>query len=95
MNKKQIKGVLSEHLVICDLLKKGFWVFSPHHRQCPVDLIAISAKGVIKLFDVKTKSIRRSGRQKNDYIRRTLSLFQKKLKVQLVYVDDKGKIVYA
>ena len=52
-------------------------------------------KGVIKLFDVKTKSIRKSGRQKNDYIRRTLSIFQKKLKVQLVYVDHKGKIVYA
>ena len=57
MNKKQIKGVLNEHLVICDLLKKG--------------------------------------KQKNDYIRRTLSVFQKKLKVQLVYVDNKGKIVYA
>ena len=84
MNKKQIKGVLNEHLVICDLLKKGFWVFSPHHRQCPVDLIAISEKGTIKLFDVKTKSIRKSGRQKNDYIRRTLSIFQKKLKVQFI-----------
>ena len=87
MNKKQIKGVLNEHLVICDLLRKGFWVFSPHHRQCPVDLIAISEKGTIKLFDVKTKSIRKSGRQKNDYIR-------------LIFcdvagsVDNEGKIIY-
>ncbi len=94
MNKKQIKGVLNEHLVICDLLKKGFWVFSPHHRQCPVDLIAISAKGTIKLFDVKTKSILKLDRQKNDYIRRTRSILQKKIKVQLVYVDNKGKIIY-
>ena len=80
MNKKQIKGVLNEHLVICDLLKKGFWVFSPHHRQCPVDLIAISEKGTIKLFDVKTKSIRQSGRQKKRLHKKNTVFVSKKIK---------------
>ena len=60
MNLKQIKGVVSEQLVITDLLKKGFYVFTPLHRQCPVDIVAISPKGKLHLFDVKTQSIRKS-----------------------------------
>ena len=54
MNLKQIKGVVSEQLVITDLLKKGFFVFTPIHRQCPVDIIAISPKGKMHL-EIKLK----------------------------------------
>ena len=93
MNLKQIKGVISEQLVITDLLKKGFFVFTPLHRQCPVDIIAVSPNGKLHLFDVKTQSIRKSGIHKGHFIRRFLSPLQKKLKVNLVYVTEE-EIIY-
>jgi len=93
MNLKQIKGVVSEQSVITDLLKKGFFVFTPLHRQCPVDIVAISKDGKLYLFDVKTQSVRKSGTQKGEYIRRVLSPLQKKLKVNLVYVKGE-QIIY-
>ena len=63
--------------------KKGFFVFTPLHRQCPVDIVAISPKGKLHLFDVKTQSVRKSGIHKGHFIRRILSPLQKKLKVIL------------
>lgn len=77
------KGILAELLAAHWLVSQGFWVFKPHGQHGPVDLIAISKNGKTYYFDVKAISRRVDG----SHINRTLSSFQKKVGLMVLYVD--------
>tara|TARA_E500000318_G_C3440589_1_gene164825 strand:- start:2 stop:421 length:420 start_codon:yes stop_codon:yes gene_type:complete len=76
-------GKQSELIAAAWLIGRGCYVYSPFIEQGPVDLIALTPKGEIHLFDVKTVSRRKDG----SVISRTLKQGQQKLGVRLLYVD--------
>ena len=59
----------------------------------PVDLIAINERGAVRLFDVKSVSYRskKAKFRPGTKINRMLTLEQKRLKVEFLFVDKEGK----
>ena len=90
---KAQKGTIGEYQAIVDLTKKGYHVAVATNPQCPFDLVAVSDDGEIRLIDVKTISYRKRFRNKNwnkkSYkIYRSPTKKQKKLKIELMMVDN-------
>lgn len=69
------------------LVKKGNLVFKTIHDTGCVDIVTLDEKGVVHLYDVKTVTIRRSGKLKGRKINRPLSALQRKLGVEILTVD--------
>ncbi len=82
-NQKNADGKRSELLASDWLFSQGCHVYMHVLEQGPVDIVALSPKGEILLFDVKTVSRRKDG----SVISRTLKQEQQKLGVRLLYVD--------
>ena len=82
-NKRNADGKRSELIAADWLFSQGCHVFMHVLEQGPIDLIALSPKGEILLFDVKTIARREDG----SMISRTLGAKQRKLGVRLLYVD--------
>lgn len=92
MNKKSAKGVAGELLVMIKYIKKGFYVSRSSDPLCPFDLVVVDKYGVCRLIDVKSISIRKTGKQKGTKINRHANATQKKMKVSIEYVDTKTVI---
>lgn len=90
IDRKAKQGLLAEHIATQWLIDQDFWVFRPLNQVGPIDLIAISPKGRVYLFDVKALAFRQGGYP----IHRIRSNFQKLAGVHLLYVDVKSKLVY-
>ena len=69
------------------LLKRGNLVFKTIHDTGCVDFVTIDKHGKVNLYDVKTKSIRTTGKRKGHYISRPRTNLQVKLDVNIMYVD--------
>lgn len=86
-------GTISEHEVICQLIKQGYAVAKAVSPQCLFDLVAVSPSGKIRLIDVKTSSYRKVKRtvDKSKYkkglyrINRSPTAKQKKLNIEIYY----------
>ena len=90
---KAQKGTVGEYQAIVDLTKQGYHVALACNPQCPFDLVAVGEDGEIRLIDVKTISYRKRFRNKNwnkkSYkIYRSPTKKQKKLKIELMMVDN-------
>ena len=89
LNKKHQKGVLNEQRAILYLIKKGFTVFQNLFGRGNVDIDAIKDNKV-KLYDVKSVSVRKTGKQKGITINRIPTKQQAELGVELLLVDEQG-----
>mgnify|MGYP003108951520 CR=1 FL=1 len=92
-SKKLKLGMWTEQLAKLYLLSKGYFVFHNLYGLGPVDLIAINEKGAVRLFDVKSESYRskKAKFRPGTKINRMLTLEQKRLKVEFLFVDKEGK----
>jgi len=83
----QTIGDINEHKAIIKFLKEGYWVFKNISVKGPIDMVLIHEKtGEVRKIDVKTTSYRLSWKP-GTRISRKLSDLQKKLGVELVYLD--------
>ena len=90
MSSKSIKGAISEHKVVIQLLEDGYHVAMAVDPQCPFDLIAVDEEGNCRKYDVKTISHRRNKptwTKKYSKINRVLTPKQKKLGIEIIEVD--------
>ena len=86
MNKKHQKGTSSELAAAKYLSDKGYYVFFRLSVTSPVDLVAVhSKKNEVLLVDVKTVSLRLSGKYKGTRKNRRTTPEQKKLGVKILY----------
>ena len=86
MNKKHQKGTSSELAAAKYLSDKGYYVFFRLSVTSPVDLVAIHPKKKeVLLIDVKSVSLRLSGKYKGTRINRRTTPEQKKLGVKILY----------
>jgi len=76
-------GKRSELIAAAWLMSQNCYVYTPFIEQGPIDLIALTPKGDLFLFDVKTVGRRKGG----SIISRQLKPDQLKLGVRLLYVD--------
>jgi len=84
------RGVRAELLAAEWLIEQGIWSFIPMSAQGPIDLVGVDKDGIVYLFDIKVQSRRKNGTK----ISRSLKPNQKKLGVQLLYVDLKAKEIF-
>jgi len=89
LDPKHQKGVLNEQRAILYLIKKGFTVFRNLFGRGIVDIVAIK-NNKVKLYDVKSVSVRKSGKQKGVTINRIPTKQQIELGVELLLVDEQG-----
>ena len=83
----QTIGDINEHKAIIKFLKEGYWVFKNVSVKGPIDMVLIHEEtGEVRKIDVKTTSYRLSWRP-GTRISRQLSKIQKKLGVELLYLD--------
>ena len=83
----QTIGDINEHKAIIKFLKEGYWVFKNVSVKGPIDMVLIHEEtGVVRKIDVKTTSYRLSWKP-GTRISRQLSKIQKKLGVELLYLD--------
>ena len=95
MNRKHQKGTSSELAAAKYLSDKGYYVFFRLSVTSPVDLVAVnSKKKEVLLIDVKTVSIRLTGKQKGKRINRKTSPEQKKLGVHILYYYGNNKFKF-
>lgn len=93
MNKKHQKGTSSELAAAKYLSDKGYYVFFRLSVTSPVDLVAVHPrKKEVLLIDVKTVSLRLTGRQKGKRINRKTTAEQKKLGVKILYYYGNNKL---
>ena len=83
------KGMWAEQLAVLHLLNQGYFVFKNLYGVGPADLIAINEKGKVNIYDVKSESYRRTWKP-GTRIPRALTLEQRKLKMQFIFVDEDG-----
>ena len=74
-------------MAIVHLMKMGNLVFKTLHDTGCVDFVTIDKHGKINLYDVKTKSVRKTGKRKVHHISRLRTPLQQKLGVNIIYVD--------
>lgn len=92
MNKKHQKGTSSELASAKYLSDKGYYVFFRLSVTSPIDLVAVHPKTKeVLLIDVKTVSLRLSGKHKGKRINRNATSEQKKLGVKILYYYGKNK----
>jgi Holliday junction resolvase-like predicted endonuclease len=88
---KTMKGQHSEFIAAAWLIKQNYLVYIKTQDNDPIDLIAVHRdNGEVQKFDVKSVSIRKTGRV-GDRINRVLNEHQKKIGVKLLYVYDDGR----
>jgi len=91
---KAQKGTIGEYQAIVDLTRQGYHVALACNPQCPFDLVAVSNDGNIRLIDVKSETYRKTYKKKT-WNKRSLKIYrcptkkQKKLKIELMMVDNK------
>ena len=91
---KAQKGTIGEYQAIVNLTKQGYHVALACNPQCPFDLVAVSNDGNIRLIDVKSETYRKTYKKKT-WNKRSLKIYrcptkkQKKLKIELMMVDNK------
>jgi len=90
VNRKHQKGFISHIQAIKFLSDQGYYVFDNLSSLGPCDLVGINEYGEILLVDVKSTSIRKSGKYKGYLITRTQTDLQKKLKIRILMVDEEG-----
>ena len=91
---KAQKGTIGEYQAIVDLTKQGYHVAVATNPQCPFDLVAVGEDGEIRLIDVKSNTYRRKSKKtykKSLKIYRCLTAKQKKLKIELMMVDNENQ----
>lgn len=91
---KAQKGIIGEYQAIVDLTKQGYHVALACNPQCPFDLVAVGEDGEIRLIDVKSNTYRRKSKKtykKSLKIYRCLTAKQKKLKIELMMVDNENQ----
>jgi len=95
LNKKHQKGSASEFGAMQYLTEKGYYIFMRGSVTSPIDIIAIDPlTAEIILIDVKTVSLRLTGRQKGQRINRKLNAEQKKLGVKILYHYGNNKFKF-
>ena len=83
----QTIGDINEHKAIIKFLKEGYWVFKNVSVKGPIDMVLIHEEtGEVRKIDVKPTSYRLSWKP-GPRISRQLSKIQKKLGVELLYLD--------
>ena len=88
---KVMKGQHSEFIAAAWLIKQNYLVYIKTQDNDPIDLIAVHRdNGKVLKFDVKSVSIRKTGRV-GDRINRVINDHQKKIGVRLLYVYDDGR----
>ena len=88
---KVMKGQHSEFIAAAWLIKQNYLVYIKTQDNDPIDLIAVHrGNGEVLKFDVKSVSIRKTGRV-GDRINRVLNKHQQKIGVKLLYVYDDGR----
>ena len=86
-----MKGQHSEFIAAAWLIKQNYLVYIKTQDNDPIDLIAVHRdNGEVQKFDVKSVSIRKTGRV-GDRINRVLNKHQQKIGVKLLYVYDDGR----
>ena len=86
-----MKGQHSEFIAAAWLIKQNYLVYIKTQDNDPIDLIAVHRdNGEVQKFDVKSVSIRKTGRV-GDRINRVVNKHQKKLDVKLLYVYEDGR----
>ena len=86
-----MKGQHSEFVAAAWLIKQNYLVYIKTQDNDPIDLIAVDrGTGEVQKFDVKSVSIRKTGRV-GDRINRVLNEHQRKIGVKLLYVYDDGR----
>tara|TARA_R110000824_G_scaffold26804_5_gene91747 strand:- start:764 stop:1099 length:336 start_codon:yes stop_codon:yes gene_type:complete len=89
---KVMKGQHSEFVAAAWLVSKNYLVYFKTQDNDPIDLIAVHRNnGKVIKIDVKSVSIRRTGRRAGDKINRVVNEHQKKLNVKLLYVYQDGR----
>ena len=91
---KHKKGFLNHWRAIEWLTKHEYYVYSNVSGLGPCDLIAMDMDGNIIKIDVKSESIRKTGRLAGYKIIRKLSQIQKNMGVKLLMVTDDGKCYF-
>ena len=90
-------GELCEIILTENLLRRGWYVYKPLLVWGPIDVIAVTPRGKIFLFDAKADRFRRNpGRKKGTHQRiyRPRSALQKLLGVRIAYVDEEKRSVW-
>jgi len=89
---KTMKGQWAEFMAAGWLVTKGYLIYPKHQDNDPIDLVAVHRNtGKVLKIDVKSVSIRKTGRRKGDRINRVTSFAQKKIGVKLLYVYKDGR----
>ena len=89
---KTMKGQWAEFMAAAWLVTKGYLIYPKHQDNDPIDLVAVHRNtGRVLKIDVKSVSIRKTGRRKGDRINRVTSVAQKKIGVKLLYVYKAGR----
>ena len=87
-----MKGQWAEFTAAAWLVTKGYLIYPKHQDNDPIDLVAVHRNtGKTLKIDVKSVSIRASGRRKGDRINRVVNKHQKKIGVTLLYVYPDGR----
>ena len=88
------KGDASELFAAAYFRKFGYLIF--HKMRGPIDLVLVHQEtGETRYFDVKSKNTRQGTKTKGRRINRTISSPLKKyIKIEIVYVDDEGKVEF-
>ena len=95
MNTKHQKGTSSELAAAKYLSDKGYYVFFRLSVTSPIDIVAVHhKKKEVLLIDVKTVSIRKTGRQKGTRINRKTTIQQKLLGVKILYYYGNNKFKF-
>nr|AKH47268.1 hypothetical protein [uncultured marine virus] len=85
--KSHISGDLAETLAAAHYIQLGYFTFTPLSSSSPIDLIIVNGDGT-RLIQIKKDSKRvNPGRSKPARINRKRTDLQKKLGVEMVYVD--------
>jgi len=88
---KTMKGQHSEFIAAAWLIKQNYLVYIKTQDNDPIDLVAVHRdNGEVQKFDVKSVSIRKTGRV-GDRINRVPNKHQKKIGVKLLYVYEDGR----
>tara|TARA_R100001530_G_scaffold111533_1_gene78682 strand:- start:117 stop:398 length:282 start_codon:yes stop_codon:yes gene_type:complete len=86
-----MKGQHSEFIAAAWLIKQNYLVYIKTQDNDPIDLVAVHRdNGEVQKFDVKSVSIRKTGRV-GDRINRVPNKHQKKIGVKLLYVYEDGR----
>ena len=88
---KQIKGAIAENLAKNYFLSKGFLVFPSLTAQGCIDMIVVDESNQLKKIDVKSVSRRKRDNYK---VNRSRTPLQKKLNVEIFYVDIEKRECY-